>query len=139
MYDPSDVWMLTNGSAKTGVGELQPRLLSPFDSVPPPSGPATQTHTFTINQTGIVTWVVDRAPYTEPKVPIIQGNVSDGWQANTTIHVPSNSTIDIIMRIANDSMDTVSSSRRSSIPLLRLWNRKLTLAIDGAPYASTWP
>ncbi|KAJ5257481.1 uncharacterized protein N7525_009128 [Penicillium rubens] len=106
--DPSTIWMLTNGSAKPDTSVLNPQLLSPFAPVNPPSAPADQTYTFTINQTDIVTWVVNDASYSEPKIPIIQGNVSDGWQANTTIHVPSNSTIDIIMRIANDSMDTMS-------------------------------
>ncbi|KOS38955.1 hypothetical protein ACN38_g10218 [Penicillium nordicum] len=106
--DPSTIWMLTNGSAKPDTSVLNPQLLSPFAPVNPPSSPADQTYTFTINQTDIVTWVVNDASYSEPKIPIIQGNVSDGWQANTTIHVPSNSTIDIIMRIANDSMDTMS-------------------------------
>lgn len=112
--DPSAVWMLTNGSTKNYASELNPHLLSPFTPISPPPGPAAQTHAFTINQTGIVTWVVNDASYSEPKVPIIQGNVSDGWQADTTIHMPFNSTIDIIMRIADDSKDTVSSHTRGS-------------------------
>ncbi|KAJ5144445.1 CAZyme family AA1 [Penicillium atrosanguineum] len=107
MDDPSVIWMLTNGSAKQGTSVLNPLLLSPFASIDPPPGPANHTYAFTINQTDIVTWVVNGASYSESKVPIIQGNISDGWQANTTIHVPSNSTIDIIMKIADDSMDTM--------------------------------
>ncbi|KAL2871428.1 Cupredoxin [Aspergillus lucknowensis] len=107
MVDSAAVWMLPNGSAKAGVSELSPQRLSPFPPINPPSGPAAQTHSFTINQTGIVTWVVNNAPYSEAEIPIIRGNTSDGWQANTTIHMPFNSTIDIIMRIANDSMDTM--------------------------------
>ncbi len=105
--DPASVWMLRNGSAKLNVSELDPALLHPFDGNRPPSRIADLTKFFTINQTGIVTWVVDRYPYSEPTTPILYGNSSDGWQANTTIHMPFNSTIDIVMRIANDSMDMV--------------------------------
>lgn len=107
MDDPANVWMLVNGSAKAGIPEFDPMRLSLFEANPPPSGTADRTHSFTINQTDIVTWVVDGSPYVEPKVPIIYGNASDGWRADTTLHMPLNSTIDIIMRIANDSMDTV--------------------------------
>src|SRR5262245_17713324 len=99
--------MLTNGSAKQGVPELSPQRLSPFSYDPPPLGAADQTHKFTVNQTDMVTWVLGKTPFVEPKVPIIYGNKSDGWQANTTIHVPSSSTVDIIMQIANNSLDTV--------------------------------
>lgn len=80
----------------------------------PPTTPATVTQLFTINQTDIVTWVVDGYPYSEPKTPIIYGNVSDAWNANTTLKMPFNSTIDLILRIANDSMDTVSFALRLS-------------------------
>lgn len=110
MDDPLNVWMLTNGSAKPDASVINPQLLSPFTPTSPPSGPAHQTHNFMINQTGIVTWVLNDAPFSDPKIPIIQGNVSDGWLAKTTIHMPFNSTIDIIMRIASDSMDMVSLS-----------------------------
>jgi hypothetical protein len=105
--DPAMVWMLANGSTKAGAPLLDPRLLSPFESTSPSSGAADQTHVFSINQTDVTTWVVDRAPFQEPKVPIIYGAGSGGWQANTTVHMPSNSVIDIIMNVANDSMDTV--------------------------------
>src|SRR5438034_8613026 len=101
------VWMLTNGSAKQGVPELNPQRLSPFEANPPVPGAASQTYSFTMSQTDIVAWVADGASFIEPKIPIIYGNASDGWQADTTIHLPSNSTIDIIMRIANNSMDKV--------------------------------
>ena len=110
MDDPLNVWMLTNGSAKPDASVINPQLLSPFTPTSPPSGPAHQTHNFMINQTGNVTWVLNDAPFSDPKIPIIQGNVSDGWLAKTTIHMPFNSTIDIIMRIASDSMDMVSLS-----------------------------
>ncbi|KAK9342670.1 multicopper oxidase-domain-containing protein [Lipomyces starkeyi] len=105
--DPAAVWILTNGSAKLGSSELNDQLLAPFESNMPPSAPADVTRFFTISQTDIVTWVVDGYPYSEPKMPIIYGNVSDAWTANTTLHMPFNSTVDIVMQIANDSMDTM--------------------------------
>ena len=120
MDDPAMTWMLTNGSAKQDIPELTPERLSPFMAHPPAPGAAGQTLSFTINQTDIVTWVMGRSPFIEPKIPIIFGSASDGWRssdrhsragpvfrADTTIHLPSNSKIDIIMRIANDSMDKV--------------------------------
>ncbi|KAK9360812.1 conidial pigment biosynthesis oxidase PcArbB [Lipomyces starkeyi] len=105
--DSAAVWMLTNGSAKLGSSELNDQLLAPFESNMPPSAPADVTRFFTISQTDIVTWVVDGYPYSEPKMPIIYGNVSDAWTANTTLHMPFNSTVDIVMQIANDSIDTM--------------------------------
>jgi L-ascorbate oxidase len=108
--DPDSVWMLVNGSAKADISELDPIMLHPFESsAAPPSMDADLTKSFMINQTDVVTWVVDRYPYQEADVPIVFGESSDGWLANTTQHMPLNSTIDIIMSIANDSMDTVSS------------------------------
>ncbi|OJJ54694.1 hypothetical protein ASPSYDRAFT_49808 [Aspergillus sydowii CBS 593.65] len=104
---PSNVWMLLNGSAKSDAYVINPQLLSPFTPTSPPPGPAHQTHNFLINQTGVVTWVLNDAPYSDPRIPIVQGKVSDGWLAKTTIHMPFNSTIDIIMRIANNSMDVM--------------------------------
>jgi L-ascorbate oxidase len=100
--------MLTNGSAAQNSAILDAQKLFPFEGNSPVTGPADLTHSFTINQTDIVMWVVDGATYVEADVPIVYGNVSDGWKANTTFHMPSNSTIDIIMTIANDSMDLVS-------------------------------
>ncbi len=97
-----------NGSAKPNVLELDAKQLAPFEAKMPPKGPADVTRFFTINQTGVVTWVVDGYPYSELKTPIIYGNTSEVWAANTTLHMPYNSTVDIIMRIANDSMDPVS-------------------------------
>ena len=105
--DPASVWMLVNGSAKSNLSTLDPTLLRPSDGNTPPSRTANLTKFFTINQTDVVTWVVDRYPYSEPTTPILDGISSDGWNANTTIHLPSNSTVDIVMSIANDSMDTV--------------------------------
>lgn len=99
--------MLTNGSTKHGASELVETKLSPFEGNGPSRKAADLTRILTINQTGIVTWVVNQEPYVEAEVPLIYGNVSDGWKASTTLHMPSNSTIDIIMNVANDSMDTV--------------------------------
>ena len=115
--------MLTNGSAKLNSATLNERSLFPFEGNMPPTTPATVTRLFTINQTDILTWVVDGDPYSEPKTPIIYGNVSDAWNANTTLKMPLNSTIDLILRIANDSMDTVSfalcfSLQATSPPLM---------------------
>ena len=53
-------------------------------------------------------WVVNGYPYSEAKMPIVYGHNSDGWNANTTLHMPYQSTVDILMRIASDSMGTVS-------------------------------
>jgi len=106
--DHASVWTLKNGSAIPGASTLDPLSLRPFANVIPPPGKADMTKVFAINQTGIVTWVIDSSSYTEPSRPILDGNSSDGWNVNTTLHLPFNSTVDIIMVIANDSMDTVS-------------------------------
>ncbi|OBT81233.1 hypothetical protein VE02_10054 [Pseudogymnoascus sp. 03VT05] len=104
-YNASSVWTLVNGSAKGDATQLDPTMLAPFDGNRPPSKKADLTKSFQISQTGIVEWVVDKYTYSEAKVPIIFGNGSDGWVAGSTLHMPYNSTIDIIMTIANDSMD----------------------------------
>lgn len=106
--DPAPVWTLKNGSAIPGASTLDPLSLQPFDSNRPPVGKSDVTKVFSISQTGIVTWVVDGGSYTEPTIPVLYGSSSDGWNANTTLHLPFNSTIDIIMKIANNSMDMVS-------------------------------
>lgn len=82
----------------------------------------TVTKSFMIGQTDIVTWVVDRSPYKEADVPVVFGNSSDGWLANTTHHLPFNSTVDIIMNIANNSMDMVRPLHTSAV----LSSRSLT-------------
>ncbi|EXL89950.1 Cupredoxin [Fusarium oxysporum II5] len=85
---------------------LDPSALSPFDGHnSPPSGRPDKALSFVVSQTDIVTWVIDRAPFSEPDVPIIYGENSSGWNSNTTMHLPINSTIDIIMSISNQSMD----------------------------------
>ncbi len=101
------VWMLTNGSATQDANELVESRLAPFEGNTPPTTAADVTRFFNINQTDIVTWVVDQYPYAEPTIPIIYGNMSDGWNANTTLHSPTNSTVDIVMNVANGSLDTV--------------------------------
>ncbi|KIW35951.1 hypothetical protein, variant 2 [Exophiala oligosperma] len=100
-------WMLVNGSATSGTVELDDQTLAPFTGNTAPSGAATVTRHFAINQTGIVTWVANREPFAEPARPIIYGSVSDGWNAATTLFTPANATVDIIMKVANDSMDTM--------------------------------
>lgn len=108
--DLASVYILKNGSAIMNASTLDTTLLQPFKSNSPPSGMADITKAFNISQTGIVTWVMNRSPYSEASTPVLYGNSSDGWNANTTLHLPSNSTVDIIMAVAEDSMDKVSSS-----------------------------
>lgn len=108
--DPGSVWMLKNGSATLNASTLDTTLLQPFESNSPPAGMAAITKFLSISQTGIVTWVMNHDAYAEPSTPILYGNSSDGWNGNTTLHLPFNSTIDLVMAVANDSMDTVSYS-----------------------------
>ncbi|KAL9567382.1 hypothetical protein ACKAV7_008457 [Fusarium commune] len=108
MEDPAKSWMYINGSAKADAALLDPSALSAFDGHnSPPSGRPDKTLSFVVSQTDIVTWVIDRAPFSEPDVPIIYGENSSGWISSTTMHLPINSTIDIIMNISNQSMDVV--------------------------------
>lgn len=107
MNNTDTIYMLTNGSATPDSSILNTTLLHPFSSTPPPPGKADLTKSFAINQTGITTWVIDRYPYAEASIPILSGTASSGWNANTTIHLPFNSTIDIVMHVANESMDSV--------------------------------
>lgn len=130
--DPSMEWMMINGSAKPDTSVLNPSLLSPFESVSPPLGKADQTYAFTINQTDIVTWAMNGTPYIDAEIPIIQGNVSDGWNANTTIHLPFNSTIDVILRIANGTMDKVCLFPQA-------YMQTMLINIDGPSNASARP
>jgi L-ascorbate oxidase len=102
--------MLVNGSAKTDIPTVDPASLSPFTSDSPPSGAAAVTKMFSISQTGVTTWVLDQYPYVEASQPVLYGNSSDGWNANTTIHLPYNATVDLIMMVAHDSMDQVRAA-----------------------------
>ena len=61
-----------------------------------------------INQTKSTEWPVEKILYQDTRVPIIYGAKSDGWTATTTLHMPYSSTIDIMVRISNDSIDIVS-------------------------------
>lgn len=122
LYDtPESTWMLLNGSAKAQASVLREEKLAPMVANMPPMAPADLTKVFTINQTDPVVWVVDKAPYAEAKIPVVYGNKSDGWSANTTLHMPYGSTIDILMQIADDSMDEVCPDpwRDCSAPLHR--------------------
>jgi len=114
--------MLVNGSAKADIPTVDPASLSPFSSDPPPTGAAAVTKMFSISQTGITTWVLDQYPYVEASRPVLYGNSSDGWNAKTTIHLPYNATVDLIMMVARDSMDqvlhTLSSPHQTSQILL---------------------
>jgi len=105
--DTIDAHILVNGSAKPTASTLRPQNLGPFDVIAPPRHNNVATRVLDINQTGIVSWVVDRYSYSEPKVPVIYGNISDGWTASTTMFMPFNTTIDLIMKVAPDSMDTM--------------------------------
>ena len=110
--DSASVWMLKNGSAMMNASAINTALLQPFKSSSPPPRMADITKVFNISQMGIVTWMMNRDPYAEASTQILHGNSSDGWSANIAIHLPSNSTIDIIMAVADDSMDKVSPSHR---------------------------
>ena len=105
---------------------------------------ADMTKAFNISQTGIVTWVINRDPYTEASTPVLYGNASDGWNASTTLHLPFNSTIDIIMSVADDAMDNVSLSQLlkvtlHALPVATSWSSILTMFPDGPPHPSPWP
>ena len=109
MEDESRSWMLLNGSAKAEASMVDPHKLAPFEKADwVPAGPADKIMQFVINQAGILTWVINDAAYKEQDVPIIRGEESPGWNADTTMHLPLNSTIDIILNIGNDSIDMVS-------------------------------
>merc|ERR1712000_30665 len=62
-------------------------------------------------RTELQTWtecrVISDQPYSEPRRPIIYGNASDAWESATTLHLPGNSTVDLVMHVANDSMDVM--------------------------------
>ena len=111
MYDDTQaIWMLMNGSAKADASLLNNSTLAPYAPYPPPNGAASVTKTFNINQTDPVVWAVDEAPYAEATTPVIYGRISDGWNAGTTLHMPSNATVDIIMQVSDQSTDSVSTA-----------------------------
>ncbi|KAJ6446856.1 MICOS complex subunit mic19 [Purpureocillium lavendulum] len=99
-------WMQLNGSAVHGATVLDAAGLGPFESnVAPPSGPAGTTLSFEVNQTDITTWALNSEPFQEPDTAIINRERSSGWTANTTYHLPLNTTVDIILHVSNRSMD----------------------------------
>lgn len=102
-------WMYINGTEKANTALLDAKMLSPFETdVSPPPGDADRILAFTVNQTDIVTWVLGGdAPFNEPSVPILNGNTSTGWNATTTFHLPLNATIDLVVNVADQSLDTV--------------------------------
>lgn len=110
MYDDTQcIWMLMNGSAKADASVLNNSMLGPYTPYPSPNGAANVTKTFNINQTDPVVWVIDKVPYAEATIPVIYGRISDGWNVGTTLHIPSNAIVDIIMQVSDQSMGSVST------------------------------
>ena len=105
-------WMYLNGSARPNAVALQSNSPAPFDQelYKPPTAPASITQKFSIAQEDPGTWVMNRGPYSEASIPILAGDVSDGWNLATTKHFPSNAVIDIILEISNYTMDSVRGS-----------------------------
>lgn len=106
-------WMFTNGSAQGDASVLEVAKLAPFVPNPPPSGAADAMKVFSVNQTEPTVWVLDKARYVEANAPVVYGNTSDGWDAPTTLHMPTNASVDIIMQIAEKSMDKVRNSNHA--------------------------
>ena len=72
LYDlPQSTWMLLNGSAKAQASVLKEEQLTPLVPNMPPIAPADLTKVVTINQTDPLVWVVDKAPYSEAKTPVL--------------------------------------------------------------------
>lgn len=98
-------WTYVNGSAKTGVVELMPEMLEPFPGNPPPQGAAGKFVRFDIAMTMPTVWQVANTTFVEPVVPVLYGNSSSGFNANYTVHVPANTTVDVLMQVSPESMD----------------------------------
>lgn len=103
----STPWMLSNGSATSNATLLSEQDLVLAEPASPPCH-ADVTYNFFINQTDATTWAMNGTPYEMPRVPLLYSNTSDGWNSSTTLHIPLNSTVDIILQVASDSMDAVS-------------------------------
>jgi len=105
----SSVWMRTHGSAKVNSSTLSERLLSPLGGTMPPTTLAT-IHNTALHD--IPSRCHDlggkQGPVLRAEIPIIYGNVSDAWNADTTLNLPLTPTTALTLRIANDSKDTVS-------------------------------
>jgi FtsP/CotA-like multicopper oxidase with cupredoxin domain len=98
--------MYLNGSAMGSATNLSESALSPVPANPPPAN-ATVTFNFVINQTEPTVWQINAQPFVDPIVPILFGNSSEGWTANTTYFVPDTAVVDLVLSIANDSLDTM--------------------------------
>ncbi|KAK0615537.1 Laccase abr2 [Lasiodiplodia hormozganensis] len=114
-------WMLSNGSATSNATLLSEQDLVLAEPASPPCH-ADITYNFFINQTDATTWALNGTPYQTTQVPLLYSNTSDGWNASTTLHVPLNSTVDIILQIANDSMDAVSLAQTRPLAYLSCMN-----------------
>ena|SRR5579862_3780420 len=104
--DADGTYMYLNGSAISGAINLNSSSLAPFATNAPPST-ADVTYNFVINQTDTTIWQINAQPFVDPIVPILFGNASEGWTANTTYFVPDNAVVDLVLSIANDSLDTM--------------------------------
>ena len=98
--------MSINGSANPGATAVDESKLNPFVPLPPPSVADVSLY-FTINQMQPTVWVINSQPFVDPVVPILFGNSSSGWSANTTYFAPANATINLLVSIANDPLDTM--------------------------------
>lgn len=75
---------------------------------------------------------MDQGPYYEAAIPILAGDVSDGWNLATTKHFPSDAVIDIILEISNETLDTVSQVFRNTLTLCLLYSIRWVI-----PFIST--
>src|SRR5271154_1887634 len=99
--------MFINGTTIPGATPLNESALAPFPAYPPPQTSDYQYY-FIINQTEPTVWQINLAPFIDPVTPILFGNVSDGWNSNTTYFVPTNaSVVDIILSISPEALDTM--------------------------------
>lgn len=117
--EPPAPWMLVNGSAMLDAVVLDDKALASFEDNTATPGIADLTRYFAINLTEIVTWVVNGEPFSEPSRPIVYGSASDGWNASTTLFNSPNTTVDLIIKVANGSMDTGKLSRLPGSPILQ--------------------
>ena len=105
--DPSQTYMLLNGTAGPDTSMLVPSDLSPFSvpDLPKVSTNKTKlTERFLVNQTGTGTWEMSDKPYVQSNLPVIDGKNSSGWNALTTKRLLANVAVDIIVESANDSL-----------------------------------
>lgn len=101
-------YMLLNGTQRpndASIKTLQPAALSPFDQTVLPAMTSNITKVFAISQTEMTSWIISNASYVESTVPVLFGETSTAWVANTTLHIPRHTWVDIIMTIDSASMD----------------------------------